>query len=64
MAALVEEGTVSPARLTGRALYEAYRVRFAFRRPLPWHALHAYERRVWSSLAADVMEFLRERGWS
>lgn len=56
VAAPVGEGRVSAARLTGRALYEAYRVRFEWRHPLPWRALHGYERRVWSSLAADIVE--------
>lgn len=46
---------MSPARLTGRALYTLYSARFAFRRPLPWSALHEYERRTWSSLAADIL---------
>ncbi len=48
-------------RLTGRALYGLYRARFAWRRPLPWRALHGYERRAWSSLAADVMDFLHQQ---
>ncbi len=43
-------------RLTGRALYALYAARFAWRRPLPWRALHGYERRAWSSLAADLAE--------
>ena len=43
-------------RLTGRGLYGLYASRFAFRRPLPWSALHEYERRIWSSLAADIIE--------
>lgn len=40
--------------LTGRALYALYSARFVYRHPLPWDSLHAYERRIWSSLAADV----------
>lgn len=48
-------------RLTGRTLYALYGARFAYRRPLPWAALHGYERRLWSSLAADVLDYLRPR---
>jgi hypothetical protein len=47
---------VSPSRLTGRALYALYSARFAYRHPLSWDAMHAHERRAWSSLAADVLD--------
>jgi hypothetical protein len=46
------------ARLDGKALYALYRARFAYRHPLPWPALHGFERRLWSSLAADLLEHL------
>jgi hypothetical protein len=47
---------VSPSRLNGRALYALYGARFAYRHGLAWDAMHAHERRTWSSLAADVLD--------
>jgi hypothetical protein len=47
---------VSPSRLNGRALYALYGARFAYRHRLAWDAMHAHERRTWSSLAADVLD--------
>jgi len=48
--------------VTGRALYALYSVTFAYRHPLPWGAMHAHERRLWASFAADVVEHLRRPG--
>jgi len=39
-------------------LYELYAARFAWRQPLPWTALHGYERRAWSWVAAEITEHL------
>jgi hypothetical protein len=47
---------VSPSRFTGRVLYALYSAWFAHRHPLSWDAMHAHERRMWSSLAADVLD--------
>ncbi len=43
----------------GQAVYALYRERFAYRHPLPWHAMHEYERRLWASLAGDLLDHLR-----
>jgi hypothetical protein len=48
------------ARLTGRALYGLYGERFCHRHPLPWRALHEPERRLWASLAGDLLEHLQQ----
>ncbi len=53
---------MSPAPLTGRALYELYSARFSYRHPMPWEAMHAHERRAWSSLAGDLLEHLHRPG--
>lgn len=47
-------------RLDGQALYRLYAARFAYRHPLPWHAMYDGERRVWGSLADDVTERMGE----
>jgi DNA-binding XRE family transcriptional regulator len=43
-------------RLEGQALYRQYAARFAYRHPLPWHAMHEHERRLWASLAGDLLD--------
>jgi hypothetical protein len=44
------------ARLTGRALYGLYGELSCHRHPL---ALHEPERRLWASLAGDLLDHLR-----
>jgi hypothetical protein len=51
----MDGGSMSPSRLTGRALYALYSALFAHRHPLSWDAMHDRERGAWSSLAADVL---------
>lgn len=54
--AVVNGTDTRTAAYPGQAVYALYRERFAYRHPLPWRALHEHERRLWSSLAADILK--------